>query len=376
MYLRLLEGAKLAPVYEKKRIQLMNKLLDLQGDTRKEAPPKFDSDTDEEDEENPLSPKSEDSPKKQPADVEKRNSKILEMTKNFSQPSKPTTYRYKTLEELKRERELKKAGISIETETETDSKEDSKESSVVAPDDTNDTKTEEEAAATAVEEVAVEEAPVTETQETQETPYEETQADTKGKQHRKSRSHTLGTGLIGKLGKKLKGKGKERSLTVGDVDTMDNISQASENEIVPNATSEAITEQSEDVPELTEEDEMEGFHLSSQLERVTRRFGKYIYHKVNVTLSNDTVTIMKPKDKEGTHVSLVGAATAIRDSYSFELHTVDKSYTFQTESEDLCVKWVDTLKLAIDTYTPEPETVEETIEGNTITNTQFSIDNT
>lgn len=332
----------------------MNKLLDLEGDTRREAPPKLNSDSEDDDgEELPESPKK--------GEGDRRNSKVMDIKNKFPQQStasKTGGYKYKTLEELKREREMKKAGIPIEAEEKQE--EEINDIDSKAENDENDATPTHEVA-DEVEEEKFEE--IEDIEEKVEEVIEEVTVDQpQAKQPKKSRSHTLGSGLIGKfkLGKKSKGKGKERSLTVADND-LDTISQTSETvSINEQGTAEEVV-----VPELTEEEETEGFHLSSQLERVTKRFGKYSYQKVTVTLSNDTVTIMKPKDKEGIHLSLVGAATAIRDSYQFELHTVEKSYTFQTESEDLCIKWVDTLKLAIDAVTPEPvqESIEETIEG-------------
>jgi hypothetical protein len=358
VYLRMLEGAKLAPVYERKRVQLMNKLLDVQGDTRKEAPVKLDDDDDdEEDEEEETTGGAAGGASSPEKKSEKRNSKVFDTTKSrFDQPQTKTTYKYKTLEELKKEREMKKLGIPLKDETKMEESEKEESPPTKQKEVENKQPVEEKQEPAAVNEIKEEEASIKDEPgpATEEQPMKEIEdnADTSQQQteldhQTKKRSHTLG---ISGFKKKLFGK-RERSSTAGSsVDSEvheDNVSQVSAEEVnqIPPA---------EEVEELTEEAENEGLHFSSKLERVTRQLGKYRYHKMTLTLENDTVTMMKPKDKNGTRISLIGAATVASDTYQFQLHTADKSYTFQTDSEELTVKWVDTLMYAIDACTPAP----------------------
>ena len=387
----MLEGAKLAPVYERKRLQLMDRLDGLIGDTRREAPPRFEEDDDEDE----TSLASVDSPKHQQnagegsgsessKKIERRNSKLDDIKNRFEQPKSKGGYRYKTLDELKKESANKRKS-TIESKEE-ESKENepasqpSKEATASQP-----TKEErasqpskgerasqpskgERASQLSKEERArgdkqipvIEDVPVVEElkEEDEAEIVAEKEDDKEVKSdvnQKKSRTHTLGSGFK----KVFKKKTKDRSV-VDSTETIDTTSQITEN-----AVDNVCAIQEEEIPQ----EEEEGFKLSSRLERVNRRLGRYHYQEMTVTLDNDTVTLLKPKDKEGTVVSLIGAATAIRDSYQFELHSVEKSYTFRTDSEDLCLKWVDTLKAAIDACTPEPvqeEIEEEEIEeGNT-----------
>lgn len=354
----MLEGAKLAPVYERKRVQLMAKLLDLQGDARKEAPPKLDDDSEDEDdaisEESPKHDAPDGTPEKK-VTPERRNSRKLDDIKNkFNQPSgKGAGYRYKTLEELKKESAMKKAGVRSDSVSEEPTEEE-KEDNIPQP-----TAREKTPPPPAVDPTPSDNQVEELTEEDEDLPPSSDPTPTvvePVEQEKKGRSHTLGSGLIGKIFKG--GKGKDRSLSIPDTGSTDNISQLS-------AENSTITLDEEEQGEGEEEEEPGKF--TSHLERVTRRLGKYNYQKVTATLDNDTFHFIKPKDKSGTTLSLVGAATAIRDSYQFELHTVDKSYTFRTDSEDLCIKWVDLLKGAIDACSPpqeEPaqEEIEEEIE--------------
>ena len=380
----MLEGAKLAPVYERKRHQLMGRLDDLIGDTRREAPPRFEEDDDEDE----TSLASVESPRHQQnvgegsgsessKTLERRNSKLDDIKNRFEQPKSKGGYRYKTLDELKKESANKRRS-TIESKEE-ESKENepanqpSKEerasrplkeeraSQAVKKERASQPSKEERASQPLKEERVDKQIPVIEDIPVVEELKEEDEADIVAEKEddkevksdvnqKKSRTHTLGSGLK----KVFKKKTKDRPIA-DTTDTMDTVSQISEN-----AVDNVCAIQEEEVPQ----EEEEGFKLSSRLERVNKRLGRYNYQEMTVTLDNDTVTLLRPKDKEGTVVSLIGAATAIRDSYQFELHSVEKSYTFRTDSEDLCIKWVDTLKAAIDACTPEP--VQEEIEEEDI----------
>lgn len=356
----MLEGAKLAPVYERKRLQLMGRLDDLIGDTRREAPPRFEDDDDEDE----TSLASVESPRHQQSagegsgsdsskKMERRNSKLDDIKNKFEQPKSKGGYRYKTLDELKKESANKRKSFA-------ESKEESKENEPASQPSKEETASQpsKEETAKVDKQISVKDEEVVVVEELKEEDEAEIVAEKEDDKEvkndvnqKKSRTHTLGSGLK----KVFKKKNKDRSVAPDPADTMDNISQISDN-----ALDNVSTIQEEEIPQ----EEEEGFKLSSRLERVNKRLGRYNYQEMTVTLDNDTVTLLRPKDKEGTVVSLIGAATAIRDSYQFELHSVDKSYTFRTDSEDLCVKWVDMLKAAIDACTPEP--VQEEIEEEDI----------
>lgn len=355
----------------------MTKLLDLQGDTRKEAPPRFDDDSEDDDEDEAgEAPAGQGSPTKRGSQSsmeekrEKRNSKLSDIKTRFDQPTSKGSYKYKTLEELKKEREMKKLGIK------TESQDEEKEATPVAeevPESPSSTPAH-DAATTAPAPPVEEIEELKEEDEVEAGPsqdeHKETTGGGGGTEQKKGRQK-----VASKFGKFFKGKGKDRSLSIPDnPGSSDNISQLS--------AENGSTTQIEEEPLSTEEPPRTGAEgddqkpLTSMLERVTRRLGKYNYQKVRATLNGDTFHFAKPnKDKDGTTLSLVGAATAVRDSYQFELHTVDKSYTFRTDSEELCIKWVDSLKQAIEAFTPEPveELAEENEEGKYDKPDQWSV---
>ncbi|XP_019849255.1 PREDICTED: uncharacterized protein LOC109580477 [Amphimedon queenslandica] len=367
VYLRMLEGAKLAPVYERKRVQLMSRLLDLQGDTRKEAPPKFEDDSDDDDDEEIEAPESPEKKASQGSTTEaekkeRRNSKLSDIKSRFDQPSRAGNYKYKTLEELKKEREMKKLGIKTDSQDETNEPAPASPSTEEVPDSTTAASANGDTSNTVAEEIEE----IEELKEEDEVDRPSNDIDAQEQKvpeelvvDKKARSHTVAS----KFGKFFKGKSKDkdRSLSIPEnTGSTDNISQIS-------AENTSIAPEEETTPSIggAEEEKEDQKPFSSKLERVTRRLGKYSYQKVMATLNGDTFHFAKPnKDKDGTTLSLVGAATAVRDSYQFELHTVDKSYTFRTDSEELCIKWVESLKGAIDGCTPVEELPEENEEDS------------
>ena len=340
----------------------MARLLDLQGDTRKEAPPKFEDDSEDDDDEETEAPESPQKRGSQGSTTEekrdRRNSKLNDMKSRFDPPSSKGSYKYKTLEELKKEREMKKLGIKTESQDESNEPAPASPSTeevqnpttaASANDDTSNAVAEE------IEELKEEDEvdrPSNGIDAQEQKVPEEVVVDKKARSHSKA----------SKFGKFFKGKSrdKDRSLSIPEnTGSTDNISQIS-------AENTSIAPEEETTPSVggAEEEKEDQKPFSSKLERVTRRLGKYSYQKVTATLNGDTFHFAKPnKDKDGTTLSLVGAATAVRDSYQFELHTVDKSYTFRTDSEELCIKWVESLKGAIDGCTPVEELTEENEEG-------------
>ena len=367
VYLRMLEGAKLAPVYERKRKQLMDQLLDLQGDTRREAPPKLDSDDDED--EDVAAPQ--DSPVKRretsgrKGSGEDRDSKVSDRLSKFEKPSAGSggrNFKYKTLEELKKGNSVSLDGDKPEEEKEKEKAENS---------------------------------PATPTQSTAKDPANDPPSNSQLKDSLEVKDDNKSSSLSntptgtpdskrkslfagGLFKKKIKHDSKERAHSLGGGSSADNVSieekpgsslELNEDEDLPTSTAstDKPTEQEqqptkEEVEEIEEEKEEESDKpLTSLLERVTKRLGRYSYQKVELTLLSESVKFRKPNQSvdKSTEVSLLGAASAIRDSYQFELHTPDKSYTFRTDSEELCTKWVTALGEAIDYLNPIEELAEE-----------------
>lgn len=360
VYLRMLEGAKLAPVYERKRRHLMEKLLDLQGDTRKEAPPKFDDsdDDDDEDEETSIESPSRrverDSSSEGDGDKKKRTSKVFDARNRFEKP--PQRFQYKTLEQIKLERLAKKEQNQAKETQE--KKEDKEQKEEIKKEEIKKEEIEKEE----IEKKEVLEKPREDVKELEENEEidgngkdepEPTTPDKKSKSS-KSRSHSMGGGFMKKLF-----KGKERSMSSDTTTSInDSISETSEDKISQNIE---VEEEDEKEDEKEEEEEQKPF--STVLDRVTRKLGRYSYQQVVMTLLGESVKVCKPRDKDkGLDISLIGAAAVDKDSYQFELHTAQKSYTFRTDSEELCIKWVNALKEAIEVCNPVVEPIEEEIE--------------
>ena len=359
----MLEGAKLPGVYERKRKHLMEKLLDLQDDTRRDQPPKFEDDRE--------SLTSMDSPQKKSLTEETdeaksssegaSKSKVAGAASKFEVKPAPSKFKYRTLEELKELKRRRESGLPEETEppketTEEKNEETNKSESIKVEKTDNVSLPEEDDDNLYDDTVGFQPA----SQQQQQQQEEEQKHETEEADAKKARANSkTGTGLMKRLFNKKEKKGHiSESVSSETLDEIEN----------GNGSNKADATSCEEIaPE--EEDEPEGFNLTSQLEKVTKgRFGKYHYTNYKAVLKDDQVTLTRPKDKEPTIISLVGAATVVRDPYQFELHTEDdKSFTFRTDSEDLTIKWVETLKAAIDACTPvepiEEEPEEEEEEG-------------
>lgn len=384
VYLRMLEGAKLAPVYERKRKHLMEQLLDLQGDTIREAPPKFDSD-DEEDDDVPTAA-AQPSPVKMRTKPEVENKRstgggsLADRTSKFEKPSSTAAgknrFKYKTLEELKKSRN----SVTLED------KEEEKEP-LPSPAAAEESKKEPETAKSD----PISEEPSTPSKDLLNVDTKSSPVSTPSltpsatpETKRKNRASSLAGGLMKKM-KKLKHENKNRSSSMNDSTSMENIEEKQSNGLeldeedegesappTPQATEKESQntieqqQQPEEEPsamiEEEEEEEAKGDEetgdkpFTSTVEKVTKRLGRYTYQKVEMTLLPEAVFYRKPNQSESksTEVSLIGAASAIRDSYQFELHTPYKSLTFRTDTEDLCAKWVTALGEAIDACNPTP----------------------
>ena len=350
VYLRMLEGAKLPPVYERKRKQVMEKLLDLQGEGRREIPAALDVDGSDivepgEEDHGPAGKleKTESPYKKRfsqtssedgeedgesPARLIRRNSKLANLMSKFEQQSEERGNRYKTLEQLKKakqqEPEKEQDELELEEEEEeeiVEEEEEAKEEESIPPVEANHVQEEdvEPTEALKVEEVA----------------------------EGKSRSRALSHGF-GKI-KKLFKSSKEKS----PVPMADGESQHDATEVLPEQPEREVEE---DVEEKSVDSDVK---LFSQLDRVTKRLGSTHHQRVYVTLRSTTVAIAKNiKGDDSKEIQLTGASASMKDSLHFELHGEKKSYVFRADSEESCQQWVETLTAAIQECSP----VEE-IEG-------------
>ncbi len=368
----MLEGAKLAPVYERKRKQLMEQLVDTQGDTRREAPPKFADSEDDDDEEDTVSPAT---PVKhrQPSssgeqENKKRESKLSDRMSKFEKPTTGTgrNFQYRTLEELRKKRnskadtDLEKLDIEAETTKNVD----------------RDKSTSEEPASPLMDTLEVEK---NKTPSTTPTVTPTSTPDTK----RKNRAQSLAGGIFNKVKKKkgdikdrsgsLDVTGKDRSGSLDVTGSNDNLSAIVDTPLtidsnIVEPSKPVVEEEQQPIEEPTPQDDQKESEedndkpFTSHLERVSKRLGRYTYQKIEMMILEESVKFWKHnqnQDKAAT-ISLIGAATAIRDSYQFEIHTPDKSYTFRAESEELCVKWFTLLNEVINVC--NPILIEEEIE--------------
>lgn len=371
----MLEGAKLPAVYERKRKQLMDQLLDLQGDTIKEAPPKLGSD-DEEDDDIPAPQQPVKMRNKTVENKRVASSSISDRTSKFEKPGGGKNFKYKTLEELKKARN----SVSME-EKEEESKGDAvSPTSPAAPEETATTKEQKDTTKTD----PIPEEPSKNFLEVDGKPSPTSSANSTPsgtpEAKRKNRASSLAGGLMKKMKKQLKHDvHKDRSSSLNETTSMENIGEKQqsnegleldeedEGESTPAAPKvNGVTEEIEQIEEEPaamieeepeeEEDGGDKPAFTSLVEKVTKRLGRYSYQKVEMTLLPEAVVYRKPGQNESknTEISLIGAASAIRDSYQFELHTPYKSYTFRTETEELCAKWVSGLGEAIDACNPSP----------------------
>ena len=365
----MLEGAKLAPVYERKRKHLMEQLLDLQGDTRREAPPKFaesESEDDEDELEEPAAP----SPVKRrvnstPGSGETK-AKVTDRLSKFEKPSTATStgahrFIYKSLDELK-----KRNSVTLEGDKPL---EDSDTPAADNKEDDPPIEEEEEVSSVHTDSLEVPDKKKKKGKTTPKNTPSSTPTSTP-EVTRKNRASSLAGNLFNKVKKNKKHEEKERSSSLvapptnavtevtGGGETIELDEEDEEAPVGVASTKGPPIPDKEPSVQLEEEAEVvnEGGEqpLVSSLERVTKRLGRYVYQKVEMTLGKDSVMYRKPNQSvsKATEVSLVGAASAIRDSYQFELHTPDKSYTFRAETEAACTQWVTALEEAIEVCNP------------------------
>lgn len=343
VFLRMLEGAKLSPVYDRKRRQLMDKLLDLQGDTRRGAPPKFDEDDVFS---TPTSPERMDESRASiisegegveigERSLPRRSSKILGMREKFEQPSSERPNYYKTLDQLKKTSPVHKDdGSSTEKsqqlkeegtlDNEQEAVEEEKEESFEMPEDIPDAA--------------------------------ETNEDKRHRKEKKDKKHR------GAFFTKLLGPKKDRSdSVVSPVGSQDSLDQAGKE----NKEDGSHTPPSEETPteeKPTDDSEQEPVDdkdvpLVAVLDRVLKRLGRTTRQQVQLVLQGTLVKMTKlsskEKDREAMEMDLTTSATAQRDNLHFEIFTTSKSYTFRAQSEEQCSKWTARLMETIKSCTPD-----------------------
>ena len=337
----MLEGAKLSPVYDRKRRQLMDKLLDLQGDTRRGAPPSFEGDYEpslptspDRMDESRMSVTSEgDGSESGERTLHHRTSKILDMRGKFEQPSAGRPTYYKTLEQLKKgspdhkdnatsadksvPEEQQQAEKEASPEKEQEAVEDEKEESFEIPEDVPDI-----------------------------AEHSQGKSQRKGKKDKKHRPAF----------KKLLAPKRDRvDSGASPVGSTENLDQSTKEGRENEDNSPPSEEQAAD--ELEEEEVDEDAPLVAILNRVSKRLGRTSLQPVQVVLEGTSVKITKvtskDKDKETTEIDLATSATAQRDHLHFEIFTTSKTYTFRAQSEEQCSLWTTRLMDVIKSCTPD-----------------------
>lgn len=310
----MLEGAKLAPIYERKRKQVMQRLLELQGEGRKDVAdvPSLSSVDDQSVEEELASVSTEESPaRKRHSQISsgededgsklvRRNSKLLGLMSKFEQPDEnKSNFKYKTLEQLKNKQ-------SEPTEEEEEEVEEEEASPV--PEEPAD-----------VEELAEED-------EEQPTAAAEEKSRTKGR--------------FGKFKKLFKSKDKDKPYAPVEIE------QSGESQ------EELLKDKEGEEEEANEVDS--DIRLTAQLDRVTKRLGSTHHQRVYVTLRSTTLTVAKNvKGEDAREIALAGTSVSAKDSVHFEFHCDKKGLVFRTDSEDTCQQWVEAIQTAITECSPE-----------------------
>ena len=312
----MLEGAKLAPIYERKRKQVMQRLLELQGEGRKDLDvPSMSSVDDQSVEEELASISTEESPARkrhslissgeddEGARIVRRNSKLLGLMSKFEQPDdSKSSFKYKTLEQLK-----------------------NKQSDQPEEDE------EEEEASPVPEEPAVEEL----AEEDDEQPAAATEEVVEEKSRTKAR--------FGKFKKLFKSsKDKDKPYAPVEVEASSETQETAEQAGQKEGEEEETKEVDSDI------------RLSSQLDRVTKRLGTTQHQRVYVTLRSTTLTVAKSiKGEDSREIALAGTSVSTKDSVHFEFHCDKKGLVFRTDCEETCQQWFVAMQTAITECSPE-----------------------
>ena len=317
VFLRTLEQFKIPPVVERRRKELLERLLALQGDTLRDTPPRFEP-VDEEEEET-----------KQPVRTESKSKvgglvKGIEETDSGSKPKE-----IKSQKSVKSEEEPKAPKDDKEVKVD-----ESKESSSKPNNLQNELKPEQ--------------------------PSVSGSCDSLNKLDEKEKKRGLGFRF-----KRNKGKDKEKQQGTSPgrtespaVDEGQKEGPSKDELSKEEAPKEPPKEEPNEEKEAAtqEEDGKVEFLLER---RVPKRFGGHQWQKQTVTLKDFTL-LVGPKDK----VDLVGCTIASTDN-GFELysHPEHKSFMFKGPSDEVKDKCISALQAAIDECTPASSETPEQPEG-------------
>lgn len=320
VFLRTLEQFKIPPVVERRRKELLERLLALQGDTLRDTPPRFEP----VDEEETKSPVRTDSKSKVGGLV-----KGIEETDTGSKEAK-SQKSVKSEEEPKAPKDDKVSGGKGEESKESSSKNNNLEKKVE-----NELKPEQLAVSGSSESL--------------------NKLDEKEKKR--------GLGFRFKRSKAKDNKEKQQVTSPGKtespaVDEGQKDGAPKEEPSKDEAPEEPPKEEANEEKEAATQEE--NGKVEFQLERrVPKRFGGHQWQKQTVILKDFTLSI-GPKDK----VDLVGCTIASTDN-GFELysHPERKTFMFKGPSDEVKDKCISTLQAAIDECTPAPSETPEQPDG-------------
>ena len=129
---------------------------------------------------------------------------------------------------------------------------------------------------------------------------------------------------------------------------------------------QAQTSEEIDEPKPAQEDKAlpPDFKIQAQLEKRVKRFGGHGWIKQTVTLKENTLIVMGEKNKEDK-IELVGCTCAPNEAANmFDLHQPDhKQLTFRAETAEVRDQWVMALQEAIQECTPAVAEAQEPAPG-------------
>lgn len=321
VFLRTLEQFRIPPVVERRRKELLEKLVNLQGDTIREEPPRFEP-IDEEEEKAKKLKRSDSKVGDRVKEIEETDtaSKVSDRVKEIDTPSKSKDGKSQKPQEQKA-----KGDKEV-------SEKKAKETAEGSP--------------TSAEKAAGEGG--------NELSPEQTSVGGSCENLNKLEEKEKKKGLGFRFGRKGKDKKSEKR-AVSPARPESQVDDETQKEA---PSKEPPKQEQEEEKEASVEDEDVKLHL--QLERrVAKRFGGHQWQKVDVTLKEFTLFIGN-KEK----VDLGGCTVTTTDA-GFDLcsHPEHKSFMFRTESNEAKDKCVSTLQTAIEECTPAPSEPPEQPEG-------------
>ena len=333
VFLRTLEQFRIPPVVERRRKELLEKLVNLQGDTIREEPPRFEP-IDEEEEKAKQLKRSDSKVGDRVKEIEEIDtpSKVSDRVKEIDTPSKS-----KDAKSQKPQEQKAKGDKEV---SEKKAKETAEGSSTSA----------EKAASEGGNELSPEQTSVGGS------------CENLNKLEEKEKKKGLGF-RFGRKGKDKKGEKRAVSPArpesqVDDETQKEAPAKEPPSKEAPSKEPPKQEQEEEKEKEASVEDEDVKLHL--QLEkRVAKRFGGHQWQKVDVTLKEFTLFIGN-KEK----VDLVGCTVTTTDA-GFDLcsHPEHKSFLFRTENNEAKDKCVSTLQTAIEECTPAPSEPPEQPQG-------------